>query len=206
MNVRAALLVSAIGGAVLLAGCNASEPESTHVEETTQSVESEPVVLEGLDAIPVEGAREMEALDAAPAIFGRERDSGAWPDADWDVLASAEPRLVAYVVRAESNGQVALFEVRADGLPHNLYAYHKAFDSGSIIWTSADDALGGSVEAQSAGEAQAVSAVGAVMRDAFPDDALTVTIAGYRVAYVADGVQPLVIEIAPDGSVISAGM
>jgi len=115
----------------------------------------------------------MGALDAAPAIFGRERDSGAWPDADWDVLASAEPRLVAYVVRAESNGQVALFEVRADGLPHNLYAYHKAFDSGSIIWTSADDALGGSVEAQSAGEAQAVSAVDAVMRDAFPDDALT---------------------------------
>jgi len=56
MNVRAALLVSAIGGAVLLAGCSASEPESTHVEETTQSVESEPVVLEVSMPFPWKGA------------------------------------------------------------------------------------------------------------------------------------------------------
>lgn len=206
MNARVTLLAFGIATAVLLAGCGVSESGSTHVEETTPAVEPEPVVVDGLDAIPADGARERAALDAASAILDRERDSGAWPDADWDALASAEPRLVAYVVRAELDGQAALFEVRADGVPHSLYAYHKAFDSGSIIWTPADDARGGSVEAQSAGEIQAVSAVNAVMRDAFPDDPLTVSIAGYRVAYVADGVQPLMIEVAPDGSAISVSM
>lgn len=206
MNARAALLAFGTAGAVLIAGCGASEPGSVEVEEKTSAVEPQPVVVEGLDAIPAEGTREAAAVDSAFAIFDRERDSGAWPDADWDALASVQPRLVAYLVRAEFDGQAALFEVRADGVPHNLYAYHKAFDSGSIIWTPADEARGGSVEAQSAGEIQAASAVDAVMRDAFPDDPLMVSIAGYRVAYVADGVQPLVIEIAPDGSVISVSM
>jgi hypothetical protein len=193
MGVRSALLALGLAGALLLAGCGASEPEPTGEETATPVVESQPVALEGFDAIPADGTRETEALDAAPAIFEGERESGSWPDADWDALASAEPRLVAYLVRA-------------DGVPHNLYAYHKAFDSGSIIWTPAEDARGGSVEAQSAGEVRSVSAVESVMRDAFPEDPLTVSIAGYRVAYVADGVQPLVIEVAPDGSAISVSM
>ncbi|MCK8115308.1 hypothetical protein [Anaerosoma tenue] len=206
MGARSALLALGVAGALLLAGCGASEPEPTGEETTTPVAVSQPVALEGFDAIAADGTRETEALDAAPAIFEVERAGGSWPNADWDALALAEPRLVAYLVRVEFEGQVALFEVRADGVPHNLYAYHKAFDSGSIIWTPAEDARGGSVGAQSAGEVRSVSAVESVMRDAFPEDPLTVSIAGYRVAYVADGVQPLVIEVAPDGSVISVSM
>lgn len=206
MGARTALLALGVAGVLLLAGCGASEPEPAGEETATPAAVSQPTSLEGFDAISAEGARETAALDAAPAILERERDGGQWPDADWDVLAAAEPRLVAYVVRVEFDGQVALFEVRADGVPHNLYAYQKAFDSGSIVWVPADDARGGSVEAQSAGEVQAASAVDAVMRDAFPDDPFAVSMAGYRVAYVVDGSQPLVIEIGPDGSVISVSM
>ena len=123
-----------------------------------------------------------------------------WPD-----LTGIEPRLVAYLVRVDYDGQVSLFEVRADGIAHNLYAYQKAFDSGSIVWTSSDMALSAKAAPQSDREKAAVAAVEAEMKDAFPNEPLAVSVHGYRFVYLKDGMSALALEVAPDGSVISVG-
>jgi len=114
----------------------------------------------------------------------------------------ADERLIAYIVRTELDGQVALFEVRADGLAHNIYSYPRAFDSGSIIWTPAESAHAAGGEARSEGEQRSVAAVDEAMGDAFPDGGYTVSLGGYRFAFVADGIDPVHIEIGADGTTL----
>ncbi len=190
--------------ALALGGCGDDATGDAADSGSTGTSTSAITVVEGFDAMATDGANESAALSALPALVKAQKESGGWDDADWDAVDSAEPRFVAYIVRVELGDQAALFEVRADGIPHNLYGYQRAFDSGSIIWTAAADSQGATAAAASSGETLATSAVETAMRDAFPEDPFTVLVAGYRFAYLLEGTDPLLFEVAPDGSLISA--
>ncbi len=182
----------------LLTGCG---PEAEPVQDDEPAAVSEsPVSLEGLDAMPEDGAGESTAAAAAVAAIDAV-PAAELASADREAL-KADRRLVAYLVRGELEGQAALFEVRADGIAHNIYGYGRAFDSGSIIWQPADEMEGESVAPRSEGEMDAVAAVDEVMRDAFPDGGFTLGAGGYRFAFVAEGLSPVLIEVAADGSTI----
>lgn len=182
----------------LLTGCG---PEAEPVQDDEPAAVSEsPVSLEGLDAMPEDGAGESTAAAAAVAAIDA-FPAAELASADREAL-KADRRLVAYLVRGELEGQAALFEVRADGIAHNIYGYGRAFDSGSIIWQPADEMEGESVAPRSEGEMDAVAAVDEVMRDAFPDGGFTLGAGGYRFAFVAEGLSPVLIEVAADGSTI----
>lgn len=182
----------------LLTGCG-SEAEPVQDDEPAAVSES-PVSLEGLDAMPEDGAGESTAAAAAVAAIDAV-PAAELASTDREAL-KADRRLVAYLVRGELEGQAALFEVRADGIAHNIYGYGRAFDSGSIIWQPADEMEGESVAPRSEGEMDAVAAVDEVMRDAFPDGGFTLGAGGYRFAFVAEGLSPVLIEVAADGSTI----
>ena len=139
----------------LLTGCG---PEAEPVQDDEPAAVSEsPVSLEGLDAMPEDGAGESTAAAAAVAAIDAV-PAAELASADREAL-KADRRLVAYLVRGELEGQAALFEVRADGIAHNIYGYGRAFDSGSIIWQPADEMEGESVAPRSEGEMDAVAAV-----------------------------------------------
>ncbi|MDO8847096.1 MAG: hypothetical protein Q7W51_01735 [Coriobacteriia bacterium] len=190
--------------ALALGGCGDDATGDAADSGSTGTTTSAITVVEGFDAMATDGANESAALSALPALAEAQKESGEWDDVDWEAVDAAEPRFVAYIVRVELADQVALFEVRADGIPHNLYGYQRAFDSGSIIWTAAADSQGATAVAASAGETLVTSAVETAMRDAFPEDPFTVLVAGYRFAYLLEGTDPLLFEVAPDGSLISA--
>jgi len=202
---RAAAVVSlALVGMLLMSGCEPIDADPTPgADEQPSSSGSatvdEAVVVDLPDAIPVDGPGEAEALAALPGLLPAAElavtgSGGQWPD-----LQGAEPRLVAYLVRAEMSGQVTLFEVRADGIAHSLNAYHRAFDSGSLIWTPVAESHAAAAQPRSAREDAAIQAVRSVMADAFPDEQLEVTIAGYRFAYVGEGAVVLTVEVGADG-------
>lgn len=183
---------------VLPTGCGSGD-EPLPVEAPA-AASAPPVSLEGLDAMPEDGAGERAAAEAAVAAIDA-LPTAKFAAEDREAL-KADRRLVAYLVRAELDGQSALFEVRADGIAHNIYGYGRAFDSGSIIWQPVDGAEGERVEPRSEGEVSAVAAVDEMMRDAFPDGGFTLGAGGYRFAFVADGLDPVLVEVAADGSTI----
>lgn len=181
-----------------LAGCGAGGDQ---VQDPAPAAVSEsPVPLEGFDPMPEDGAGESAAAQAAMAAIDALPDA-EFTSADREAL-KADRRLIAYIVRGELDGQVALFEVRADDIAHNIYGYGRAFDSGSIIWRPADGVEGESVNPRSEGEKSAVTAVDEVMRDAFPEGGFTLGAGGYRFAFIAEGLDPVLVEVAADGSTI----
>lgn len=199
MIVIAALLVLASG----LSGCGDRAAEDVADSGEVPAVTAPAVSVAGYDAMAADGANESAALAALPDAFAAQKASGSLSDVDWEMFEGVEPLFVAYLVRVDLNGQVALFEVRADSIAHNIYGYQRAFDSGSIIWTPEAEAQSPSVAPQSPGESVAAGAVNAAMLDAFPEDQFAVSIHGYRFAYLAADTSPLVFEIAPDGALIS---
>lgn len=199
------VLVAVVLLAVALAGCGEAERTSDDTT-STESAGAATVVLEGYDAMATDGANEQAALAALPELTESQKGADPLADADWDAIEAAEPRLVAYIVRVDLGEQVSLFEVRADGIAHNLYGYHRAFDSGAIVWTTSAVEQNATAAPASTGEMAAAAAVDAVMRDAFPDDAFTVSIKGYRFAYVLEEGSPVVFEVGVEGDLISAGM
>lgn len=202
---RALLLVLALALAGALGGCgeDAGAPEDTG-ESAAGATTGAPV--EGYDAMPADGAHEATALGALPELVASQKGAEALADADWDALEQAEPQLIAYIVRVDLGEQVALFEVRADGIAHNLHGYHRAFDSGAIVWTTSAVEQDATAAPASAGEIAAAAAVEAAMRDAFPDGAFTVSIRGFRFAYVLAEGSPVLFEVGVGGDLISAGM
>jgi len=197
MNRMTSLCAVALLGAALLAGCDATgdpTPETTVPPAAPAST----IPLEGYEAMPVDGAGETAAAGAAV----RELEALSDLSAEQREELKADQRLIAYLVRVELDGQVALFEVRAEGLAHNLYSYPRAFDSGSIIWTPVENAQGASGEARSAGEQRSVAAVDEAMRDSFPDGGYTVALEGYRFAFIAEGLDPVHVEIGADGTTL----
>lgn len=207
MRARLMWLACATAVLLLLAACGGDAGDGTTTDDATSTgtPAGQTAAPEGFEAIPTDGAGESAALAAVPAALeaGKEMRTGA--GLDWPDLAGIEPRLIAYLIRVDYDGQVALFEVRADGIAHNLYAYQQAFDSGSIVWTSADMAAGAKAEPQSDREKDAVAAVEAAMEDAFPNEAVAVSVHGYRFVYLDGDTSVLALEVAPDGSIISVG-
>ncbi len=195
------IAVALLALALALGGCGDDPEDAEEVTATTPVASGLP--SEGLDPMPTDGANEAEALAKARELLPVERASGDWEDVDFEALGASDPRLVAYLVRVDLGGQVALFEVRADGIAHNIYQYQRAFDSGSIIWTPAEESQGRTSAPVSAGEINAAAAVESAMRDAFPEDPFTVSIHGYRFVYSAEGAGTMTFEIAPGGSLIS---
>ncbi len=186
-----------------LAGCNgASAPEATTDDsDTTPDAAADTATPpEGYDAIPADGPGEAAALAAVPGALdeARRTAAGSLPD-----VTGLGPTLTAYLVAVDMGDQTTLFEVRADGIAHSLYAYQRAFDSAALLWTPLDASGGTRVAPRSAGETSAVAAVDAAMRDAFPEEQLAVGIYGYRFVYLDKGIPVLSLEIAPDGTVIS---
>ena len=188
-------------------GCDQG-PETTD-PGTNPRTTTPPAVIgtsaEGLEPIPTDGPGESAAVAARPAALAaakqtRESSGQSWPD-----LSGASPVLEAYLVRAAMGEDVALLEVRADGKAHNVYAYQKAFDAGSLVWTPKENVKSPSAAPQSETEKAAVAAVEEVMADAFPDEDVAVALHGYRFAYVKDGMIVLTLEIDPEGGVISVG-
>ena len=199
-------LTLALSCCLVLAGCGQSEdttPGETTTTSTPVAVAGRPA--EGLEPIAIDGPGEAAAKAALPeALEAGEQERAnagqAWPD-----LTGAEPVLEAYLVRVTMGGEVALLEVRADGTPHNMHAYQKAFDAGSLVWVPAENVKGMTASAQSEGQKEAVAAVEDVMTDAFPDEDLAAAIHGYRFVYVKDDTILLAIEVDPEGELISVG-
>lgn len=193
-------LVAGVAGALcatLLAGCGGTTDPASE-QAATPSAASSTVPLEGYDAMPADGAGEKAAASTAAA----ELDTVADLSVEQREALTADQRLIAYLVRVELDGQVALFEVRSDGIAHNIYSYPRAFDSGSIIWTPAEEEQVTASAARSEGEVRAVAAVDEAMRDAFPDGGFTLALGGYRFAFVAEGVEPVHVEIGADGATV----
>jgi hypothetical protein len=203
---QATTLLIALALLFSLAGCGngvQTEPPATD----TGTVTSEPVITapEGLEAIPTDGPGESAARAAIPGLLDQARQMREGSGQPWPELGSIEPRLVAYLVAVTMDDQVTLFEVRADGIAHELYAYHRAFDAGSLIWTPASMTSTISAAPQSDREKAAVAAIEAAMKDSFPDTALATGVQGYRFVYLDGNTQVLTLEVATDGAIISVG-
>lgn len=203
---RLLLIVLAASLVASLGGCGSTGERETPDADggsSTPATEGAPVGETG--AMATDGPGESaaaEGLDESLAEGKAMQETAGQP---WPDLAGAEPALTAYLLAVEMDGQVAMFEVRADGIPHSLYAYQQAFDAGTLVWTPGDLAGSPRAEPQSEPEKAAVAAVDAAMRDSFPDGTYTVRVYGYRFSYIKDGVQLLTLEVATNGSVISVG-
>jgi hypothetical protein len=188
---------------VSVAGCKErveiDSPEAGGGSDTPVAAQDLPAAAQ---AMTTDGPGETAALSALPkAVEQAEKLSSlVWPD-----ITGIEPAFTAYLVAVDMGGQTALLEVRADGVAHGLYAYQKAFDSGTLVWTPTDQMLSGRAAAQSEPERQAIASAEAAMRDSFPDAAFTTSIYGYRFEYDKDAVRLIAVEVATDGSLISAG-
>lgn len=200
-------LAAGLALALVLGGCGSAGDDEAPDAGTADSAAAttNAVAPEGLVAIDASGPGEAAALAALPAVLEQAREmlessGGEWPD-----LNGVEPRLTAHILAADMNGQTALFEVRADGVAHNLHAYQRAFDAASLLWTPTPESPGTRAAARSDQEKAAVAAVDAAMRDSFPEGAFSVGVYGYRFVYLAGDAVLLSMEIATDGTLISVG-
>ena len=206
---RGVLLLTVAVALAAIVGCGTSTeaPAAAGDDATTDTADvGAGAALEGFDAIPADGAGEAEAVSALGAVLPDTRAMIESAGSVWPEIDGVEPRLVAHLIRVDMADQVALFEVRADGIAHSLYAYQKAFDSGSIIWTPAEIAQSPSAAPRSPRETSAVAAVQSAMTDAFPDEEFTVAVKGYRFVYIAGDAVLLTVEIGVDGAVISTNV
>jgi len=204
---RLAWVALALACCLALAGCGDSQDTAGDDGGSTTStpVATTGVSAEGLEPIPTNGPGESAALVALPAALEQGRQEAATAGEPWPDLTGAKPILQAYLVRVTMGDEAALLEVRADGTPHNLHAYQKAFDAGSLLWVPEDDLQTSTAAPQSDAEKAAVAAVEEDMADAFPDEALETAVHGYRFVYVRDEMIVLTVEIDPAGGVISVG-
>lgn len=201
------LIVLAAALAVSLGACGSGVEEegSPEVDGGSSTTATEGAPAGETEAMATDGPGEsaaVEGLDESLAEGKTIQESAGQP---WPDMTGAEPAFTAYLLAVEMDGQIAMFEVRADGIPHGLYAYQQAFDAGTLVWSPGDFAGTPRAEPQSEPEKAAVAAVDAAMRDSFPDATYTVSIYGYRFNYIKDGTQLLTLEVATDGSVISVG-
>lgn len=204
-RILALLLTLALAGA--LAGCgqeaDVTDSEAGAPATGTDAPSSAPAG--DVEVMPTDGPGESAAVAALPAAEQEAKEMLEGAGLPSPEVGGIEPAFTAYLIVVDMDGQGALFEVRADGIAHSLYAYQKAFDAATIIWSPSENAGSPRTAPQSDAERAAVSAVEAAMRDAFPDSAMTVSVYGYRFVYSEDGTPVLTLEVATDGSVISAG-
>lgn len=208
MSVPRVLTVMAIMAALSLAGCGTAAESGGQqgAEPPAAGAGAASAPAAGLEPIPTDGPGESTAVAALPATEAQakqvqEASGTSWPGN----LDAGEPVMTAYILVAEVDGQAGLFEVRADGVAHNVYAYQRAFDAASILWSPAEGMTSAAAAPRSERETAAVAAVEAALRDAFPDSAIAASVFGYRFSYLLDGESILTIEVSPGGSVISVG-
>ncbi|MBN2848819.1 MAG: hypothetical protein JXP72_10310 [Coriobacteriia bacterium] len=205
MKRMVAVLGIALALALSLGGCSdAGEGDpATETDDGSSPVAEAPAggvtQLVGLDPIATDGPGERAALAALPAALESARGmhvagGGAWPD-----LAGAEPVLTAYVLVTELEDQSTLFEVRADGIVHSLYAYQRPFDSGTLVWTPTADGIGETAAPRSDAERAAAAAVQEAMSEAFGGQSFEVAVFGYRFSYIKDETLLLNITVGPSG-------
>ena len=187
-----AVLAVALLLASALAGCGTDEPEAapepTGTPEPAAPVGPPP---EGYDPMPTSGPGETAALAALPGFW---TTGVVLPD-----VTGIDPVFTAYLIRVDMDGQTALFEVHADGVAQNAYAGNSPFDSGRILWYSAEEADWPSAAPRSAGEENAVQAVRYAMADAFEETPFQAAIHAYRFSYLVDGYPKLSIDVGVDG-------
>jgi len=191
---------------LVLGGCTSNtEVESPEVSSGVDTQVESPatIVPEGLEAMPTDGPGESAAVAALPGALEEAKAMRETAGLDWPDLDGVEPIFTSYLVAVDMDGQTALFEVRADGKVHSLYAYQKAFDAGTMVWSPSDMSTSPRSAPRSAAEQSVTAAVESAMRDSFPDSQFAVSIYGYRFTYLRDGENLLMLEIATDGSVIS---
>jgi len=189
-----------------LAGCGENQETISGDGSTTSTpAATSGRSAEGLEPIPAGGPGETAAKDALPQALEVAEQNRATAGQAWPDLTGVEPVLEAYLLRVTMGDEVALLEVRADGTPHNLYAYQKAFDAGSLVWVPKENVKGPTVEPRSDSEKDAVDAVEGVITDAFPDEDTDVAVHGYRFVYVKDDMILLTMEVDPVGELISVG-
>jgi len=163
------------------------------------------LVAAEVETMTADGPGESAALGMLPGLVDDAAAMLAGADAAPDV-EGATVALVAYLASVELDDQVTLCEVRADGIVHSLYAYYRPFDGGSLVWEADDPLVSSAAAPRSAGERSVVEAVESEMAEDFPDVALTTRVYGYRYAYVRDDAVVLVLEVTPDGRLISANI
>jgi hypothetical protein len=202
-----ACLAASLALALVLGGCGGDgddvAPEAVAADSAATTANA--VAPEGFDAIDASGPGEAAALAALPDVLEQAKQMRESSGVEWPDLTGVEPRLTAHVLAVDMNGQSALFEVRADGVAHNLYAYQRAFDAASLVWTPTAESSGTRAVAQSDPEKAAAAAVDAAMRDSFPEGAYSVGVYGYRFVYLAGDTTLLAVEISADGTLISVG-
>lgn len=200
-----ALVLALVVG--VLGGCGSDAGDAISGGATTTPASAQPadagLVPAEVETMEADGPGESAALGMLPGLVDEAATLLAGADAVPEV-ENASAALVAYLVSVELDGQVTLCEVRADGIAHSLYAYYRPFDSGSLLWEADDPLVASAAAPRSAGERSAVEAVESEMAEDFPDVALTTRVYGYRYAYVSDGAVVLVLEVTPDGRLISA--
>lgn len=194
---------------VVATGCGSADVSTQTAEGDASPEQAEQAEQSALaasaESIPTDGPGESAAAAALPRALEEGRAMREGAGLDWPDLSGLEPAFTAYIIIVDMDGQGSLFEVRADGVPHSLYAYQRAFDAATILWSPSEYSGSPRTAPQSATETAAVAAVESAMRDSFPDAAMSVTVYGYRFVYSADGAPVMTLEIATDGSVISAG-
>lgn len=202
---RRTLLAAVLAVLMFATGCGSGDdatPETeTRVASDTGGDAVAPVVV--AEPMPPDGPGEAAAVAALPGALKQAEELQASAGAEWPDLGSAEPALTAYIIAVEMNGQIALFEVRADGIVHSLYAYQRSFDAATMVWSPTENSPSKGVAPQSGAEQAAAAAVEAAMRDSFPDSTMSTTVYGYRFVYVKGGAAALTLEVSADGSVIS---
>jgi hypothetical protein len=205
---KAVLVVALTLVLMVTAACSGGQsasPDGTGVRSSETTTANETPAPDGFEPIPTDGPGESAALATLPGALAEGKRMRETAGYEWPDLTGLEPRLTAYLVRVDYAGQVALFEVRADGIAHNLYAYQRPFDSGSIVWSPADSSQGPTAEPRSDREKAAVAAVRAAMEDAFPGEPMSFAVQGYRFVYLDGGNVVLQIEVDPEGGVLGVG-
>lgn len=208
MKRASALLALMMVIALCVAGCGGDQP--TEAPDDTAAPATEPAPSGGgasdaFQALSTDGPGESAALAAMPAALAEGRAMQETAGQTWPDLNGIEPRLTAYILAADMDGQTTLFEVRADGIAHSLYAYQRAFDSGSLLWSDSENSSSPRATPQSDAEKAAVASVEAVMRDSFPEGAFAVSLYGYRFVFLGDNTPILTLEMDTVGSVMSVG-
>ena len=124
-------------------------------------------------------------------------------------VSDAKRSLFSYTIAARTGGKEVLFEVRADGVAHSLFAYPAAPDPGKLLYVDMSLESGAATAAPTGkSELAAAAAVAAVMAKAKPGERIEVLMYGYHFAFIgADGQpvatsngQPFEITIDPMGN------
>lgn len=184
-RVLTAVLVAVL--ALTVAGCSALASKTSRSGSPAATGVSGPYA-----AISASGPHEKAAAAALPAALRYVARVAKDADKKPMDVSAGKPTLVSYVLQARVADRVTLFEVRADGVVHELYRYPQAADPSKLLWQKAAVGEGASSIAPiGAGETTAADAVRAVVGKAQVDGDIKVSMYGYIFYWIGKGGEPL---------------